>query len=124
MRLLGLDAVEEHIKRNTRAAGRGETPQALRDVSVGLRNIGGLRHRAGDFASARTYYEDVLALDRRRLELFGPTPQTLVDIEQALEQLRTLFVECGDVGGVADVESELRKLAARAPDDNQPVEAG
>src|SRR5262249_37750 len=43
----------------------GDTPQALRDLSVSLNNVGEVRREAGDLVAAAAAYEESLALARR-----------------------------------------------------------
>ena len=53
----------------------GETPQALRDLSVSLDRLGDVQRETGEVAAAAAAYEESLALDRRLLDAYGETPQ-------------------------------------------------
>ena len=65
----------------------GETPQSLRDLSIGLGRIGGVQHEAGELAAATEAYEEALVLDRRLADDYGETPQSLRDLSIGLGRI-------------------------------------
>jgi hypothetical protein len=73
----------------------GETPQALRDVSVSLRQVGDVEKIGGEGLGgpreAIVLYRESLEICRRIVEQFGETPEALRDVSLSLE-------------GVGDVE--------------------
>ena len=80
----------------------GDTPQALRDLSVSLNNVGRVESDLGQLEAARAAYRESLELSRRLREALGDTPQALRDLSVSLNN-------------VGRVESDLGQLeAARA----------
>ena len=69
----------------------GETPQALRDLSVSLNSLGQVRRETGEVAGATAAYEESLALRRRLVDAYGETPQALRD----LSAVSTVSARCG-----------------------------
>ncbi len=65
----------------------GEMPQALRDLSVILEKLGGVRELAGDTSGASAAYAESLEIRRRILDSYGETPQALRDLLVILEKL-------------------------------------
>ncbi|MEM1097367.1 MAG: hypothetical protein AAGH92_01135, partial [Planctomycetota bacterium] len=65
----------------------GDTPQALRDLSVSLNNIGDVTLAERGPAAALPLYEESLEVRRRLLHEFGDTPQALRDLSVSLERV-------------------------------------
>jgi tetratricopeptide (TPR) repeat protein len=62
----------------------GDTPQALRDLSTALNNIGRVEGDLGDLEAARSAYRESLELCRRLREAVGDMPQALRDLSVLL----------------------------------------
>ena len=75
----------------------GETPQALRDLSVSLDRLGDVQRETGEVAAATAAYEESLALRRRLVDAYGETPQALRDLSISLNRLGDVRRETGDV---------------------------
>jgi hypothetical protein len=79
------DAME--IAAQTLAAARLRTgPQAQRDLSVSLNNVGDVANQQGRLDAAATY-EESLGICRLLLKTYGDGPQALEDLASALERL-------------------------------------
>ena len=77
----------------------GDTPQALRDLSIALDKVGDVERDLGDLAAARDAWRESLDLRRQLRHAFGDTPQALRDLSVSLDNVGT-------------VERDLRDLAA------------
>ena len=62
------------LRRRLREA-RGDTPQALRDLSVSLDNVGQVERDLGNLEVARTAYRESLELRRRLARTFPDQPR-------------------------------------------------
>ncbi|MFM2329878.1 MAG: hypothetical protein RLZZ494_1981, partial [Pseudomonadota bacterium] len=62
----------------------GATPEALRDVSVTLDNVGKVAQAQGQWEEAQRVYQESLEICRQLLERLGATPQTLDDLALVL----------------------------------------
>ena len=65
----------------------GGTPEALRDLSVLLSNVGRVARAQGDLAQAEAVYRESLALRRQLVERLGGTPQVLRDLSVSLNNV-------------------------------------
>ena len=88
----------------------GETPQALRDLSVSLNKLGGVRELAGDSAGASAAYEESLEISRRILASYGETPQALRDLAFSLQKVADVNKKLGDAPGADKLLQELSAL--------------
>ena len=85
---VALECLEESLVVRRRLLDtHGETPQALRDLSINLGNLGDLHFECGELPAAITVYDESLALDRRLLDTYGETPQALRDLSITLNRL-------------------------------------
>ena len=75
------------LRRQLRAT-LGDTPQALRDLSISLDNVGQVEGDLGNLEAARTAYRESLELRRHLRAALGDTPQALRDLSVSLEQCR------------------------------------
>ncbi|HEY1538470.1 MAG TPA: hypothetical protein VGF63_03655 [Solirubrobacteraceae bacterium] len=91
----------------------GDTPQALRDLTVSLDKLGDTRLQAGDLAAATAAYDESLTIARRLLDTYGDTPQALRDLTVSLGRVAALRREAGDEAAVAALEAEAAALAPR-----------
>ena len=89
----------------------GETPQALRDLSVSLERMGGVHEATGDTDAARAAYEESLAIDRRLIAMTGETPQTLRDLSIALGRMGGVY---GAAGGTDTARASYEESLATA----------
>jgi tetratricopeptide (TPR) repeat protein len=62
----------------------GGTPEALRDLSVSLNNVGRVASAQGDWAQAEAVYRESLALARQLVERLGGTPESFDDLAVSL----------------------------------------
>jgi tetratricopeptide (TPR) repeat protein len=74
----------------------GESPQALRDISVSLDNLGEALKQEGDAEKAKAAYKESLLIRRRLLEAYGESPQALRDISVSLDNLGEALKQEGD----------------------------
>ena len=75
----------------------GETPQALRDLSISLDRLGDVRRETGEVAAATAAHEESLVLCRRLLDAYGETPQALRDLSVSLDRLGDVRRATGEV---------------------------
>ena len=94
----------------------GETPQALRDLSISLGKLGDLRLECGELPAAIAVYDESLALDRRLLDTYGETPQALRDLSTSLGRLGSVRRETGDVAAATAAYEESLALRRRLVD--------
>jgi tetratricopeptide (TPR) repeat protein len=80
----------------------GDTPEALRDLSVSLNKVGEVRQARGQLEQAAAAYEESLALRRQLRQVVGDTP----------EALRDLSVSLDNVGKVRQARGQLEQAAA------------
>jgi tetratricopeptide (TPR) repeat protein len=86
------------IARQRRAA-RGDTQQALRDLTISLDNVGQVERDFGNLDAARSAYRESLEIARRLREAVGDTPQALRDLSISLNNV-------GQVeGGLGNLEA-------------------
>ena len=129
----GFAAFESAVERGDLAAGRtianqtldiarrrlqttGDTPQALRDLSISLDNVGQVEGDLGNLEAARTAYRESLELLRQLREAVGETPQALRDLSVSLNNVGQVERDLGnlEVARTAYRESlELRRRLAR-----------
>ena len=68
-------------------AAQGETPEALRDLSVSLNNVGKTAQALGRWDEARAAFEESLAISRQILQRIGETPEALRDLSVSLDNV-------------------------------------
>ncbi len=94
------------------------TPQARRDLSVSLNNVGRARAARGDWAGAEEAYVESLGL-RRALAEAAPTPQARRDLSLSLDHVGQARAARGDWAGAEEAYAEslglARALAEAAP---------
>ena len=91
----------------------GETPEALRDLSVSLERVGDVRRASGDVAAAAAAYEESLGLSRRLAERYGETPESLRDLSLSLDRVGDVRRASGDVAAAAAAYEESLGLSRR-----------
>ena len=69
---------------------QGETPEALRDVSVSLNNIGRTYQTVGEWETAREHFQAALELGERLAEAFPDLPEYNQLPNQFRVRLKTL----------------------------------
>ena len=83
---IALDAAREHLELSrSRVVLRGETPQALRELSVSLHNLGRIESDCGRLDAAREAFSESLALHRCLVSVLGETPQSLLNLAQSIQ---------------------------------------
>jgi predicted negative regulator of RcsB-dependent stress response len=91
----------------------GDTPEALRDVSISLNKVAQVLLAEGDRAGARSRYEDVYeTLSRVRL-ITGDTPQALRDVSVSLNNVAQVLLAEGDRAGARSRYEESLKLVQK-----------
>ena len=114
---VALECLEESLVVRRRLLDTyGVTPQALRDLSIGLGNLGDLHFECGELPAAIAVYDESLALDRRLLDTCGETPQGLRDLSISLGRLGTVRRETGDVAAATAAYEESLALRRRLVD--------
>ena len=117
---VALECLEESLALDRRLLDAyGETPQALRDLSVSLDRLGDARRDSGVLPDAVVAYEESLSLGRRLLEVYGETPQALRDLSIILERFGGVRREAGNFdAAAADYEEALalRRIAVAKHD--------
>ncbi len=64
-----------------------EAPEALRDLSVSLNNVGKTAQALGRFEEARAAFDESLAIRRQILQRVGETPEALRDLSVSLNNV-------------------------------------
>ena len=118
----------------------GGTPEALRDLSVSLDNMGDVARAQGDGTQAEAVYRESLALRRKLVERLGGTPEALEDLAISLLDLAAVPPETASLraealqiyetlaGRFPEVERYAERVAALRgnnlnPSTNEPVPA-
>ena len=95
----------------------GGTPEALRDLSVSLNNVGGVAWMQGDRTQAEIVYRESLGLRRELVERLGGTPEALSDLSVSLTNLSRL--PDADPAHRAEALQLHELLVKRFPDNKQ-----
>ncbi len=95
----------------------GDTPQALRDLSISLNNVGSVERDLGDLAAAREAYRESLDIGRATLRhALGDMPQALRDLSVSLDKAGNVEHDLGDLGrGAGGLSREPRYRPAASP---------
>jgi len=91
----------------------GELPEALRDWSVSLDDVGDVQRALGDEAGARRRYEESLKVRERLLALTGESPEALRDWSVSLNKVGDVQRALGDVAGARRRYEESLKVRER-----------
>ena len=114
---IALESLEESVATHRRwIEAHGETPEALRDLSISLDRAGDVRRDSGDVSGATAAYEESLALRRRLLDAYGETPQALRDLTIGLDSVGDVRRDSGDVSGAMAAYEESLALRRRLVD--------
>jgi tetratricopeptide (TPR) repeat protein len=89
-----------------RRQSQGETPEALRDLSVSLDNVGDIRLARGELSAAAEAYEESLALSRQLREILGDIPQANQDLRYCLTQAAAARQALGNESGAQAAQDE------------------
>ena len=92
----------------------GGTPEALRDLSVSLDNVGQVAEAQGEWAQAESAYREGLALSRQLVERLGGSPESLDDLAVALINV-AMAASRGEQDAPAEAVAIYRTLAERYP---------
>ena len=93
----------------------GDTPQALRDLSVSLDKVGDVERDSGRLDAALQAYRESLEIRRRLREQLGDTPQALRDLRFVLNRLVALNASGTSADAKQAWEAELRTLPPPSP---------
>ncbi|MGC2201794.1 MAG: tetratricopeptide repeat protein [Stellaceae bacterium] len=88
----------------------GDTPQALRDLSVSLDNVGRVEGDLGNLEAARTAYRESLELRRGLREALGDTPQALRDLSVSLDNVGGVERDLGNLEAARSAYRESLEL--------------
>jgi tetratricopeptide (TPR) repeat protein len=101
----------------------GDTPQALRDLSISLSNVGRVEGDLGNLGAARIAYHECLKLAHRLREARVAAPQALRDLSIALDSVGETERDLGNLETARNAYRESlelsRRLAQTFPDQPQ-----
>ncbi|GAB6041190.1 hypothetical protein JCM17961_18640 [Endothiovibrio diazotrophicus] len=96
-----------------------QTPEALRDLSVSLNNVGKTAQALGRWEDARAAFDESLAIRRQILQRVGETPEALRDLCVSLDNVADAARAQGDLdAGLTALREGLdigERLAAALP---------
>ena len=102
-----LDLSREHLQTT------GDTPQALRDLSIALDNVGQVERDLGNLEAARSAYRESLELRRRLRVALGDTPQALRDLSISLDNVGGVERDLGILEAARTAHRESLELCRR-----------
>ncbi len=94
-----------------RRAALGDTPQALRDLSISLNKVGQVARDLGDLESSRAAYAESLELFRQLRAALGDTPQALRDLSVSLNKVGQVARDLGDLDASRAAYAESLELS-------------
>ena len=98
----------------------GDTPQALRDLSISLYPVAGdVERDLGNLEAARTVYRESLDLCRRLRAAVGDTPQALRDLSLSLDNVGDIDRDLGNLEAARAVFRNPRPLPPAARGDRR-----
>ena len=89
----------------------GDSPTALRDLSVSLDNVGDVRRDLGDLQAAAAAFEESLSLSRQLRSSLGGSPIALRDLSVSLEKVGAVRRDLGDLQAAAAAFEESLNLS-------------
>ena len=102
----------EGLELSERLAEQAGTPEALRDLSISLNKVGGVRRARGDWPGAETAYTRSLELRERLAEPTG-TPEALRDLSVSLDNVAEAHEARGDVAAATQLRKRATAVRAR-----------
>ena len=105
-------ATERSLTLRQDLADRIGTPEALRDLSVSLDNVGAVARARGDWDRATTVYERQLELLQDLADRIG-TPEALRDLSVSLNNVGAVARARGDWDRAAQLHAQAREIASR-----------
>ena len=99
------------ISRQLRAQ-LGDTPQALRDVSYSLKQLGNVERDDGNLLASLAAYRESLACLRQCWAMLGNTPPVLKDLLIILRAMIELEQQAGDPEIAASLQREMGEIEA------------
>ncbi|MBI4754575.1 MAG: tetratricopeptide repeat protein [Betaproteobacteria bacterium] len=103
----------------------GETPEALRDLSISLDNVGRTHQALGQWEAARAAYQESLEIRRGLLTRLGETPEALRDLSISLDNVGRTHQALGQWEAARAAYQEsleiAEQLATRLPDVGDPL---
>jgi tetratricopeptide (TPR) repeat protein len=106
-------ALARNIRQRT-----GDTPDAVRDLAISLRNVASFSVQRHDWAQAEVEYREALELTRATLQQSVPTSRSLRDFSIALGDLGGVLRATGDLDGAQALYAEslaLGRQLSQAP---------
>ena len=92
------------------------TPEALRDLSVSLDNVGRVARAQGDWAQAERVYRESLEISRQLIDRLGGTPEALRDLSVSLDNVGRVASAQGDWGQAERVYRESLEISRQLID--------
>lgn len=108
----GCAAIAESVAQG-RLTWFGENAETLRDLSVGLDNVGKACRDDGDSAAARAAFEESLSICRRILQAWGENPQGLRDLSVSLDNVGEACRDDGDHAAARSAFEESLSICRR-----------
>jgi tetratricopeptide (TPR) repeat protein len=97
-----------------------QTPEALRDLSISLNNVGKTAQALGRWEDARAAFDESLKIRRQILARVGETPEALRDLSISLNNIANVERALGDIAqALAALQEGLaigERLAAALPE--------
>jgi tetratricopeptide (TPR) repeat protein len=113
---------DERLVLSERLAEATPTPEALRDLSISLNNVGRVQEARGDWAAAEAAYTRSLQL-RERLAEATPTPEALRDLSVSLDNVGRVQEARGDWAAAEAAYTRSLQLAERLAEATPTPEA-
>ncbi len=98
---------------HARLADHQDDPEALRDLSISLDNVGNTDQALGDWGAARAAFAESLEIRRRLLGRLGETPEALRDLSVSLNNVGNTDRALGDWGAARAAFEEGLEIARR-----------
>jgi tetratricopeptide (TPR) repeat protein len=88
----------------------GDTPEALRNLSISLNNVGIVARAQGDWAQAERVYTESLQIRRQLIERLGGTPEALRGLSVSLDNVGLVARAQGDWAQAERVYTESLEI--------------
>jgi hypothetical protein len=90
----------------------GDTPQALRDLSVSLNKVGNVERELGNLSEGLAAYRQSLGFLRQRWAMLGNTKPVLEELCNVLEKTIDLELRAGDPEIASSLQREMGEIDA------------
>ncbi|MEM1204983.1 MAG: tetratricopeptide repeat protein, partial [Acidobacteriota bacterium] len=116
-------AAEALLSRARTLHNGARTPEALRDLSTSLDNVGDVRRDQGRLDDAANAYDESLDIARRLANDYAPTPEALRDLSVSWNKVGDVRRDQGRLEDAANAFDESLDLARRLANDAPTPEA-